>query len=1084
MSEIRNALLFLTLALALGGPVSAQLSAEEKVPDPQHAPVPEEAAATAADPRSPAEMAIARIRQLHHLSDQLGEEIWPGFDTRKIPIAVNIDDRRELLIGHPDPPPEFHPFGDVTLDGRPVLIRDGVTRYGPSGGGWAIELGGVQTVYVGILDEQGERDTDGYLSLLLHEAFHCYQIQYRERAEGPMDEGPLDDPAYSALLVLESHVLEAAVEAEEGDEVRRLAAMFAAVRHQRRRTLSPGAILREGEEEYNEGTATYVQMRMLQLLAARGGLAPLSELRDPGYHGFAEAEKRYRNELEKIIPEGERPVVFMHAMYQHGMAQGLLLDRLRPGWKEELREQGMTQFTVLERELALSPEDEETLLALARERFAYDDLLAEQERRVAERLETIRGFIAAPGRRYQIYHEHIPDRFKWKPRGPIYRVPESLAREVAPEADDPHALRRVVWAGGIARFEKEGLSFQSGEVPVSFGMRFLEWIDPDPAPDPSDLVIVAERQEEDLYFGLKLTTRGFSLEADQARIEWSPEVVAIHPLPAAFPSERYVERYLAMYPTRATAAGRSDHDGELEQLSGERRAGWVAFNERIAAMLRSGLPVFQAAERIDGELLLRQIERELFVYRTLRRPERDPLFWTEVIGNATIFLLLRDQAPVEERLSNAAARARQLPRLAAEAREALGSTDPAQIAPEHCRIAAGLVRGSAHFYGTGFAQAAPAGELRTRLEAAGEEARVGLEELADFLDQLATRASGSPRLGEHYPELFRLVTGSDEPPPAVLARAEAELAAYRRETAERGRELWPEIFPERPAPAADAALIRALFDRLSEDRAANSEQFVAQYRRLVDEAIDFVRERGLITLPPALPVHVDRSPADLVGQSVGGVYPPGPWAPEAATLLFLPTPPEDADAGEREALFRDFNDHFNRMITPHEIVPGHALQLVLAARHPRRVRALFPDDVYVEGWGTFCERLLLDQGWGGPLARLAHRKKRLENIARTIVDIRVHTAGMTRDEVLDFVRDQALQDEQFAVNMWRRTITSAPQLTTYYLGFEQVWGLYEQMRAARGSSFDLRAFLDGMMELGPVPVKHYRERFYGELEAR
>ncbi|MCP4656685.1 MAG: DUF885 domain-containing protein [bacterium] len=1034
------------------------------------------AAAAAETDHRPPERTLARIRQLHHLSDELAEEIWPGFDTRKIPIAVNIDDRREILIGHPDPPPEFHPFGDVTLDGQPVLIRDGVTRYGPSGGGWAIELGGVRAVYVGILDEQGERDTEGYLSLLLHEAFHCYQVQYREPAEGPTDEYPLDDPVYAALLVLESHVLKAAVEAEDGDEARRLAAMFAAVRHQRRRELSPGVILREGEDEYNEGTATYSQARMFQLLAARGGLAPLSDLRDPRYHGFADAEQRYRENVAKIIPEGDGSVTFMHAMYQHGMAQGLLLDRLRPGWKEELREQGMTQFTVLERELALSPEEEEKLLALARERFAYGDLLAEQKRRVGERLATIRGFIAAPGRRYQIYHEHIPGRFKWKPRGPSYQVPESLAREVAPEAEDPYALRRIVWAGGMARFEKEGLSFQSGEVPVSFGFRFLEWIDPDPAPDSSDLVIVAERQEEDLYFGLKLTTDDFSLEADRAQIEWSPEVVAIHPLPSAPPGEPYIERYLAFYPTRATAAGRTDRDGELEGLSGDRRARWVAYNERTAATLRRGLPALQAAERLDAELLLRQVERELLVYRTLRRPERDPLFWTEVIGNATIFLLVREERPVGERLTSAAARARQLPRLAAEAQEALGLADPTRIAPEHCRIAADLVRGSAHFYGAGFARAAPAGELRALLEAAGEEARAALEELAVFLDQLAARASGAPRLGEHYPELFRLVTGTAEPLPAVLARAEAELSAYRRETADYGRELWPEIFPERPAPAADAALIRALFDRLSEDRAASNEQFIAQYRRLVAEAIDFVRERRLITLPPTLPVHVDRSPAYLVGQSVGGVYPPGPWAPDAATLLFLPTPPDDAGEQAREALFRDFNDHFNRMITPHEIVPGHALQLVLAARHPRRVRTLFPDDVYVEGWGTFCERLLLDQGWGGSLARLAHRKKRLENIARLIVDIRVHTAGMTRDEVLDFVREQAFQDEQFAVNMWRRTITSAPQLTTYYLGFEQVWGLYEEVRAARGSSFDLRTFLDGMMELGPVPVKHYRER--------
>ena len=119
---------------------------------------------------------------------------------------------------------------------------------------------------------------------------------------------------------------------------------------------------------------------------------------------------------------------------------------------------------------------------------------------------------------------------------------------------------------------------------------------------------------------------------------------------------------------------------------------------------------------------------------------------------------------------------------------------------------------------------------------------------------------------------------------------------------------------------------------------------------------------------------------------------------------------------------------------------------------------------------------LLDLGWGGPLDRLAHLKKQMENIARTIVDIRVHTRGMTRHEVLRFVREEALQDEQFASNMWTRSITTAPQLTYYFLGFEEVWALFEDVRRDRGEGFELRRFMDGMMEMGPVPLRHYRAR--------
>ena len=239
-----------------------------------------------------------------------------------------------------------------------------------------------------------------------------------------------------------------------------------------------------------------------------------------------------------------------------------------------------------------------------------------------------------------------------------------------------------------------------------------------------------------------------------------------------------------------------------------------------------------------------------------------------------------------------------------------------------------------------------------------------------------------------------------------------------------------------------------------------------------------MRQRQIITLPEPLTLFVGRSPDFFIGQSVGGVYPAGPFAADdAKTLLFLPTPPADATQEELEGFFRDFNHHFNVMITPHELIPGHYLQLKWAARHPRKVRALFGDGVYIEGWGTFSERLMLDVGWGGALDRLAHLKKQLENIARTIVDIRVHTQEMSREEVLRLVREEALQDEQFAENMWWRALTSAPQLTSYHLGYRQVHDLYEEVRTLRGEEFRLQEFMDGMMTLGPVPVRYYRDRF-------
>jgi uncharacterized protein (DUF885 family) len=545
-------------------------------------------------------------------------------------------------------------------------------------------------------------------------------------------------------------------------------------------------------------------------------------------------------------------------------------------------------------------------------------------------------------------------------------------------------------------------------------------------------------------------------------------------------SSGYLDRFFAFYPSRATAAGRHDLDTSLEDLSRPRRREWVSFNRRAAEGFRKVLadPAALFDDRLDAELLLRQTELEVLEHDTLRTPERDPLYWTALLGDATIFLLVRDDLPLDDRLRRAAARADLIPRLARQAREALAAAVPANVSAELCNLAVRQVRASAELYRASFPKAAEgrSEDVRKRVGESGRRAAVALEELAAFLEGLAGKATGSPRLGERYAERFRIVTGIEQPVDQVLAGAEADLAAKRAEAAAYGRSVWREIFPAAEPPDEDRELLRRLFERVAADRARTTEEFIADYRTQLDQALDFVRSRGIMTLPEPTTILLDRSPSFFLGQSVGGVYPAGPYAPEAKTLYYLPTPPDDATPEQRDAFFRDFNHHFNVMITPHEIVPGHYVQLKLAARHPRKVRALFSDGVYVEGWGTFCERLLLDLGWGGPLDRLAHLKKQLENISRTVVDVRVHTRGMSREEALRYVRDEALQDEQFAGNMWVRAITSSPQLTFYHLGYRQVMGLYEDVRKAKGEAFGLRAFMDGMMEMGPVPVAHYRRR--------
>ncbi|MCG8461337.1 MAG: DUF885 domain-containing protein, partial [Holophagales bacterium] len=526
-------------------------------------------------------------------------------------------------------------------------------------------------------------------------------------------------------------------------------------------------------------------------------------------------------------------------------------------------------------------------------------------------------------------------------------------------------------------------------------------------------------------------------------------------------------------------------DRRLEDLSPEVLEGWLQTNLRIREQLEGSLRrgIADSDLRLDTEAVHRQAARTVFRLQTLEVPRQDPLFWAGILSNVSTFLLVREDRPLADRLDALADRVAAIPRLCDQAAAALRQADAERMSPERARIAAARIGSTAQLYDEGLARASealdgPGAEaLRTELNEVSAPAAEALRELAATVEEMAATAAGDPRLGELYDESFRLGTGLDEPVDQVLARAERDLAATRSETAAFCRSIWEQVEPSSTeAPEEESEVIRACFRRIARDHAGSLAPFVEDFQRLAREAHDFVAENRILTPPGPFTLRVGPAPASLPGQLVGGIYPSGPFAPEADALLFVPAISDQASPEAKQAFYGDFNDHFNVMITPHETTPGHYAQGKLAALGPSKIRAVFTNGVYVEGWGTFSERLMLDHGWGTPLARVAHLKKQLENLARTIVDIRIHRHGMDRDQMLEFLRDEAMQDGQFAINMWTRALTSSPQLTTYYLGYRDIFELYETWRAENPEAPPLE-FSDRMMSLGPVPIESYRSLF-------
>jgi uncharacterized protein (DUF885 family) len=96
---------------------------------------------------------------------------------------------------------------------------------------------------------------------------------------------------------------------------------------------------------------------------------------------------------------------------------------------------------------------------------------------------------------------------------------------------------------------------------------------------------------------------------------------------------------------------------------------------------------------------------------------------------------------------------------------------------------------------------------------------------------------------------------------------------------------------------------------------------------------------------------------------------------------------------------------------------------------------------------------------------------RLRMTINTILDIRVHTRGMTEDEALRLMQVRGHQEEGEAVGKWRRAQLTSCQLSTYYVGHVAVADVVRDLRAAHPEWND-REVHDAVLAHGSPPPRH------------
>lgn len=162
------------------------------------------------------------------------------------------------------------------------------------------------------------------------------------------------------------------------------------------------------------------------------------------------------------------------------------------------------------------------------------------------------------------------------------------------------------------------------------------------------------------------------------------------------------------------------------------------------------------------------------------------------------------------------------------------------------------------------------------------------------------------------------------------------------------------------------------------------------------------------------------------------------------------------------------------VLSVHEAVPGHHLQIALAQELEGlpNFRRYSGFTAFIEGWGLYSEALGYDLGlYKDPYSRFGALTYEMWRAVRLVVDTGMHYKGWTRQQAIDFFKDNAAKTELDIINEIDRYLIMPGQALAYKIGQLKMLELRKHAEQALGDDFEIRAFHDELLGAGALPLE-------------
>jgi uncharacterized protein (DUF885 family) len=89
--------------------------------------------------------------------------------------------------------------------------------------------------------------------------------------------------------------------------------------------------------------------------------------------------------------------------------------------------------------------------------------------------------------------------------------------------------------------------------------------------------------------------------------------------------------------------------------------------------------------------------------------------------------------------------------------------------------------------------------------------------------------------------------------------------------------------------------------------------------------------------------------------------------------------------------------------------------------------------------------------------------------------------GMTQEQALDMLINEAFQEQTEADGKWRRATLSQVQLVSYFNGYAEIYAFREELKNLMDDQFKLKDFHNKFLSYGSAPVPIIRSLMLDEL---